>query len=74
MKWIIGAGGFLSYQPEGRAILGAVRAKEPQTELLPPAGAKILIDNDYIMSSAGVLAEKYPAQALALLKQSLGLQ
>ena len=74
VKWIIGTGGFLSRQPEGKAILGSVRAKESQTELLPPAGAKILIDSDYIMSSAGVLADKYPAQALALLKQSLGLQ
>ena len=73
VKWIIGTGGFLTRQPEGRTILGEVRTKGAEMDLLPSAGAKILIDKDYIVSSAGVLAEKYPAEALALLKQSLGL-
>jgi len=73
VKWIIGTGGFLPRQPEGSTILGEVRAKASGKGLLPPACDKILSDKDYIMSSAGDLAEKYPAEALALLKQSLGL-
>jgi len=74
VKWIIGTGGFFTHHPKVEAILRTIRAKERGIDLLPPASAKILIDRDYIMSSAGVLAEKSPIEALTILKQSLGLQ
>ncbi|MFC2024202.1 GlmL-related ornithine degradation protein [Chloroflexota bacterium] len=71
VRWIVGTGGFLSRYPEAIKILSKLRAQEPGAELLPPTSASILIDRDYVMSSAGVIAETWPVKALALLKNSL---
>ncbi len=42
-------------------------------KLLPPTDAKILIDNDYIMASLGVLSKENKEAALYLLKKSLDI-
>jgi hypothetical protein len=41
--------------------------------LLPTPEAQILVDNDYIMASLGVLSKEYPEAALKLLKKSMRL-
>lgn len=71
VRWIVGTGGFLSRYPEATKILSKLLNRESGAELFPPANAQILIDRDYVMSSAGVIAETWPAEALALLKNSL---
>jgi hypothetical protein len=42
-------------------------------KLLPNEDVEILIDNDYIMASLGVLSIEHKESALKLLKKSLGL-
>ena len=42
--------------------------------LFPTDHAKILVDNDYIMASLGVLSKRYRNAAIRLLEQSLGFQ
>ncbi len=72
VKWIIGTGGALTRLPEGEEILNNIKGNS-KTSLLPGENAKILLDNDYIMASAGLMSVKYPDVALSLLKKSLGL-
>ncbi|WP_432401202.1 GlmL-related ornithine degradation protein [Wukongibacter sp. M2B1] len=71
VKWIIGTGGALTRLPNRVNILEQIALSNKGDKLLPTREAKILIDNDYIMASLGVLSKKYREAALALLKQSL---
>ena len=73
VEYVIGTGGALTRLPGGRRILEAAGGMKKGLELYPPAGVKALVDRDYIMASLGVLAKKYPEDALALLRRSLGL-
>ncbi|RKL64044.1 DNA mismatch repair protein MutL [Thermoanaerobacteraceae bacterium SP2] len=73
VKWIIGTGGALTRLPHGREILQKLRQDKKGKKLLPTFDAEILIDNDYIMASAGVLAKEFPQEAIYLLENSLGL-
>ena len=72
VKWIIGTGGALTRLPAGPELLAAVNADRCGTQLLPRYG-KVLIDHQYIMAAAGLLADKYPVAAQNLLRASLGL-
>jgi uncharacterized protein (TIGR01319 family) len=71
VKYIIGTGGALSRLPNRKAILRNIALSNKGNDLLPNKEAEILIDNDYIMASLGVMSKKYPEQALKLLKNSL---
>lgn len=72
VKWIIGTGGALTRLDAGGAILSRVNAVGNSMQLLPRHG-QVLIDKQYIMAAAGLLADKYPAAALALMRSSMGL-
>lgn len=73
IRLVIGTGGALTRLARGPEILQSIAKKdEHQTRLLPTGPLKILIDQDYIMSSLGVLAHKYEDAALKLLEHSLG--
>ncbi len=71
VKWIVGTGGALTRLPNRINILEQIALSNKGDKLFPTNEAKILIDNDYIMASLGVLSKKYKEAALALLKQSL---
>lgn len=71
VKYIIGTGGALTRLPRRREILEKVKSHGKEQELYPAVAAKILIDEDYILSSLGVLSKKYPEDALKLMKKSL---
>lgn len=71
VKFIIGTGGALTRLSGGVKILREIALNSKATELLPNTNATILIDNNYIMSSLGVMSRKNPAAALELLKNSL---
>lgn len=73
VRFIIGTGGALIRLPFGRTLLGQIQGRKPGREMYPEE-ATVLIDRDYIMSSAGVLALTNPRAALKLLKSSLGLK
>lgn len=73
VKYIIGTGGALTRLPNRVELLKQVALCNNGTKLLPNAEAKILIDNDYIMASLGVLSKEYDKAALILLKNSLNI-
>lgn len=71
VKWIIGTGGALTRLPNRVDIIKQIAISNKGDKLLPNKEAEILIDNDYIMASLGVLSKRYKEAALYLLKQSL---
>jgi len=71
IKYIIGTGGALTRLPGRIDILKSILEKKKDVELYPGKDAQILIDNDYIFASLGVLSKKYPEDALILMKNSL---
>lgn len=72
VKFIVGTGGALTRLPHRVEIMEKI-AKHNETGMLlfPGEGAKILVDNDYIMASLGVLSTKHREGAIKLLEQSL---
>ena len=74
VKWIIGTGGALTRLPAREKILSEIALSNKGDKLLPTAEAKILIDNDYIMASLGVLASLYKEAAIKLLFKSLNFE
>jgi uncharacterized protein (TIGR01319 family) len=73
VKFIIGTGGALTRLPNRVNILNGILQPRTSPKLCPRTGAKILIDNQYIMASLGVLSSKYNDEALELLKLSLSI-
>lgn len=73
IKYIIGTGGALTRLPNRVAIMQAIALSNKGNKLLPTTEAKVLVDNDYIMASLGVLSKEYPEAAMTLLKKSLNL-
>ncbi|HBB29578.1 MAG TPA: DNA mismatch repair protein MutL [Clostridiales bacterium] len=73
IKYIIGTGGALTRLPNRESILRKVCNYSKGLDLYPSINAKVLIDNDYIFASLGVLSKKYPDDALLLMKKSLGI-
>lgn len=73
VKWIVGTGGPLTRLAEARAILEGIKVADVAEFLLPGPDARVLIDRDYVMAPAGVLAARYPRSAVELVMASLGL-
>lgn len=71
IKYIIGTGGALTRLPRKKEILEKIKTHGKEQELYPTKAANILIDEDYILSSLGVLSKSYREDALKLMKKSL---
>ena len=71
VKWIVGTGGALTRLTAREEILNSISQFNRADKLLPTAEAKILIDNDYIMASLGVLSSLNKEAAVKLLLKSL---
>lgn len=71
IKYIIGTGGALTRLPNRKQILELVKTYGKEQELFPTEIASVLIDEDYILSSLGVLSKSYHDDALILMKKSL---
>ena len=71
VKWIVGTGGALTRLTAREEILNSISQFNRADKLLPTAEAKILIDNDYIMASLGVLSSLNKGAAIKLLLKSL---
>ncbi len=69
---VIGTGGALTRLGAGATILGGIKRDPRQRKLLPSPDARVLVDRHYIMAAAGVLSQRYPEEARALLGDSLG--
>ncbi len=73
VKYIIGTGGALTRLPNRISIMNEIPLSNKGNELLPTKEATVLVDNNYIMASLGVMSVKYPEAALKLLKESLNI-
>ena len=73
VKYIIGTGGALTRLPKGEEMLLGIRYLKNEVTMLPKKGAKVLLDQNYIMACAGVLSRENKQVAEALLIQSLGI-
>lgn len=74
IRYIVGTGGALTRLPNRMEIMRSIALSNKGNELLPNKEAEILVDNNYIMASLGVLSEKYPEAAIKLLKNSLKIE
>lgn len=75
VRYILGTGGALTRLPNRIGILEYITAYNSNKELLlPKEKTKILIDNDYIMASIGVLSKKYEEASLKLMLKSLNFE
>ncbi|MCK5761549.1 MAG: glutamate mutase L [Candidatus Izimaplasma sp.] len=73
VEYIVLTGGALINLENTKSIITDYIKKNP-TKLLPRENVRIYIDNDYILSSVGVLSLKYPEFAFELLKKSLRIE
>ncbi len=74
VKYIVGTGGALTRLPHRVEIMKKIAGHdETGMRLFPTSHAEILVDNDYIMASLGVLSKKHREGAKKLLEQSLGI-
>lgn len=74
VEYIIGTGGALTRLPHRVKILEEVISMNNGLKLLPNEDAKILIDNDYILASLGVLSHSHMEASLALLQQTFNIK
>ena len=74
VKWIVGTGGALTRLPARVEILKEIGISNKGDKLLPDPEAQILIDNDYIMASLGVLSSMFKEASIKLLLKSLKLE
>lgn len=74
VKYMVGTGGALTRLPHRVEIMKKIAGHdETGMRLFPTSHAEILVDNDYIMASLGVLSKKHREGAKKLLEQSLGI-
>ncbi len=75
VKYIIGTGGALTRLPHRVDIMKKIpQDNETGMKLYPPESVQILVDNDYIMASLGVLSKTHRDGAIRLLEKSLGIK
>ncbi len=74
VKWIVSTGGALTRLPARVEILKEIGIQSKGDKLLPTPEARILIDNDYIMASLGVLASLNKEASIKLLLKSLNYE
>lgn len=71
VKYIIGTGGALTRLPHRVDIMREIHQQNiTGMKLFPTAHAEVLVDNDYIMASLGVLSKTNREAAIKLMEQS----
>jgi len=73
IQYIVCTGGALTRLPNRVKIIKDALASGKGNEMYPNDDVEILIDNDYIMASLGVMSKEYPQAAFALMENSLQL-
>lgn len=75
VRYIVGTGGALTRLPNRVEIMKEIPKNNKNKDLLfPRETVKILVDNEYIMASLGVLSKKYEDAALKLMLKSLNFK
>lgn len=71
LRQIIGIGGALKFSPNPDFILAGALQQPGELQLMKPVEARFLLDADYVLFAAGLLASSHPESALQLLEQTL---
>lgn len=71
VKTILATGGALTRLPGIQPLICRILAGADTDRLFPPQEARILIDQDYLAASCGVMSKTYPQAAISLLQDSL---
>jgi uncharacterized protein (TIGR01319 family) len=73
IRSVVGTGGILSSSEHGTAskICEIARWDPEEPYHLLPRNPEVLVDHDYVLFAAGLLADKYPDPAMRLVHQSL---
>ncbi|MCF7927024.1 MAG: glutamate mutase L [Candidatus Izimaplasma sp.] len=71
VSYVIGTGGILINHKDAKKILKQTSKKSDKALELRPTNPSILIDRSYILSSMGLLSQKYPKTAIRLMKRYL---
>ena len=75
VKYIVGTGGALTRLPHREEIMKMIAPHNESGMLLfPSEHARILVDNDYIMASLGVLSKTNREAAIKLMEKSLNFK
>ena len=75
VKYIVGTGGALTRLPNRKEIMKKIAEyDETGMRLFPTQHAEVLVDNDYIMASLGVLSKNHREGAKKLLEKSLNFK
>ncbi|HHY13684.1 MAG TPA: MutL protein [Thermoanaerobacterales bacterium] len=71
IKYVIGTGGPITYSKNPYEILKGCLLIENDKNLLKPIRPNLLVDREYIFSAMGLMAYKYPLEALKIMKKHL---
>ncbi|EMB30707.1 glutamate mutase L [Treponema denticola] len=71
LRYIIGTGGILVYNPNYREIMEACKFREDDPFSLKPKNPQFLLDKEYILSAMGLLATEDPDMAIRIMKKHL---
>jgi uncharacterized protein (TIGR01319 family) len=71
LKTVIGTGGPLAHGATSASVLDAARADPARPKSLRPVAPRLLVDGDYMLYAAGLLAQVEPEAAFTLASGSL---
>ena len=71
LRYIIGTGGILVYNPNYKEIMDACKFREDDPFSLKPKNPQFLLDKEYILSAMGLLATEDPDMAIRIMKKHL---
>lgn len=71
VRTLIGTGGVLAASADAAVLLSAAVAEREDPASLRPAAPRLLLDRDYVLYAAGLLAQAEPRAALRLARSSL---
>ncbi|HSL87184.1 MAG TPA: glutamate mutase L, partial [Bacteroidales bacterium] len=74
VKYIIGTGGALTRLPGMKEVLLAIHLQSRGQRLYPKKEAGVLMDEDYLLASLGVLSLEYKEAALKIMLKSLRME
>jgi uncharacterized protein (TIGR01319 family) len=68
---LVGSGGVLRHsgEAEARQVMAAATGERVEGGWLVPRSPRVVIDDDYVLAAAGLLAEEHPVAAYALLSR-----
>lgn len=69
LRWVIGAGGPISFSADPGEVLAGARFESGLPLLLKPKAPEFLLDKQYVLFALGLLAQSEPVKALRLMEK-----